>query len=158
MSTDIKLSKAQIYEISQSGGSFGSWLSKLEKKALTNISIPLARDNVLVLVSNLNSNAINKFERKTSGEGSLRAGKWFTLFVSKENMNNIIKIIKSLEDSDVLIDRVTETVKLEIKTGRRISWSFVSTFSCFTSATNNFFGSKRYKWNRSSKSRKRIYE
>ena len=112
MSTDTKLSKAQIYKISQPGGYFGSWLSKLEKKALTNISIPLARDNVLVLVSNLNSNAINKFERKTSGKGSLRAGKWFTLFISKENMNNIIKIIKSLEYSGVLIDRVTETVKL----------------------------------------------
>ena len=30
-------------------------------------------------------------------------------------MNDIIKIIKSLEDSGVLIDRVTETVKHEIK-------------------------------------------
>ena len=31
-------------------------------------------------------------------------------------MNNIIKIIKSLEDSEVLIDEVTEKVKHEIKT------------------------------------------
>ena len=30
-------------------------------------------------------------------------------------MNYIIKIIKSLEDSDVLIDGITETGKLEIK-------------------------------------------
>ena len=30
-------------------------------------------------------------------------------------MNDIIKIIKSLEDSSILIDRVTETVKHEIK-------------------------------------------
>ena len=30
-------------------------------------------------------------------------------------MNNIIKIIKSLEDSGVLIDGVTQTVKDEIK-------------------------------------------
>ena len=30
-------------------------------------------------------------------------------------MNDIIKIIKSLEDSDVLIDGFTETVKHEIK-------------------------------------------
>ena len=30
-------------------------------------------------------------------------------------MNDIIKIIKSLEDSDVFIDGVTETVKHEIK-------------------------------------------
>ena len=30
-------------------------------------------------------------------------------------MNNIIKTIKTLEDSDVLIDGLTETVKHEIK-------------------------------------------
>ena len=34
MSTDIKLSKAQISKIIQSGGSFGSWLGNLGKKAL----------------------------------------------------------------------------------------------------------------------------
>ena len=33
-------------------------------------------------------------------------------------MNDIIKIIKSLEDSGVLIDGVTETVKDEIKNNR----------------------------------------
>ena len=32
-----------------------------------------------------------------------------------ENMNDIIKIIKSLQDSGVLIDGDTETVKDEIK-------------------------------------------
>ena len=68
MSTDIKLSKAQISKIIQSGGSFGSWLGNLGKKALTNIAIPLARDNLPGLVSNLISNAINKFERKISGK------------------------------------------------------------------------------------------
>ena len=36
MSTDVKLSKAQISQIIQSGGSFGSWVSNLGKKALTN--------------------------------------------------------------------------------------------------------------------------
>ena len=34
---------------------------------------------------------------------------------SNENMNDIIKIIKSLQDSGVLIDGDTETVKDEIK-------------------------------------------
>ena len=34
-------------------------------------------------------------------------------------MNDIIKVIKSLEDSGVLIDEVTETVKHEIKKTRR---------------------------------------
>ena len=50
-------------------------------------------------MSNLNSNAINKFERKISRKGALRAGKGFTLFISDEDMNDIVKIIKSLEIS-----------------------------------------------------------
>ena len=55
-------------------------------------------------------------------------------------MNDVIKIIKSLEDSSVLVDGITETVKHEIKkkTRRQISWSFVSTFSCFFSVIYNF--------------------
>ena len=44
MSTDIKLSKAQISRIIQSGGSFGSWLGNLWTKALTYNAIPSARD------------------------------------------------------------------------------------------------------------------
>ena len=64
ISTDKKLSKAQISKIIQSGGSFGSWLSNLAKEAPTNIAIPLARGNLPGLVSNLTSNAINEFEKK----------------------------------------------------------------------------------------------
>ena len=150
MSTDIKLSKTQICTLIQSGGSFGSWLCNLGKKPLTNIAILLARDNLSGLVNNLTSNAINKFERKISGQGVVRAGKGFTLFTFNENMNDAIEIIKSLEDSGLLIDGITETVKHEIKKTRRwISWSFVSTFSRFISAASNFFSSQRYKWKRS---------
>ena len=36
------------------------------------------------------------------------------LFILNEDVINIIKIIKSLEDSDVLIDGITETAKYEI--------------------------------------------
>ena len=75
----------------------------------------MARDNKHGLASNLTSNTINKSERKISGKGAVRAGKEFTLFISNEDMNDTIKIIKSLEGSGVLIDRVTETVKDEIK-------------------------------------------
>ena len=42
-------------------------------------------------------------------------GKGFTLFILNEDINDIIKILKSLENSDVLIDRVTETVNHGIK-------------------------------------------
>ena len=66
-------------------------------------------------------------------------------------MNDIIKIIKSLEDSGVLIDgvTVTETVKHEIKKQEdKFSWNFVSTFSCFISANSNVFSCKWYTWER----------
>ena len=44
------------------------------------------------------------------------------------------------------------------KTRRRISWSFVSTCSPFIITTSWFFSSNRYCWDRSWKSRERIYE
>ena len=130
-------------KIIQSAGSFGSWLGNLGKKALTDFAIPLARDSLTGWVSKLTSNAINKFEREINGKGAVRAGKSFLyLFWMK-----ILMI--SLEDSGVLIDRVIETVKNEMKKRRRISWSFVSTFSRFNGASSNFFSSKKDKWNRS---------
>ena len=43
ISTDIKLSNAQISKIIQSGGSCGSWLANLGKKSLSNVVIPLAK-------------------------------------------------------------------------------------------------------------------
>ena len=142
MSTDIKFSLAQISKIIQSCVSFGSWLGNLGKEALTNIAIPLARDNLPGLVSNLTS--------AVSGKGVVREEQMLTLFISNEDMNDIIKIIKPLEDLGVLIDGVTETAEHKIKKARRsISWSFVSTFSRFNNATSNFFSSKRYKWERS---------
>ena len=45
----------------------------------------------------------------------MRAGKWFILFIWNGDINDTIKIINSLEDSRVLINGVTETVKHEIK-------------------------------------------
>ena len=70
MSTDIKLSKAQASKIIQSGESFRLCLGNLRKKALANTAIPLARDKLPGLVSNLTSSAINKFDRK-KGEKDL---------------------------------------------------------------------------------------
>ena len=75
----------------------------------------LAGDSSPGKVSNLTSNAINTFKRKIKRNGAVRAGKGFTLFISNGDMNDIIKIIKSLEDSGVLIDEVTETAKYKIK-------------------------------------------
>ena len=111
-------------------------LGNLDKKVMTDLTIFLPRGNLPRLVRKLASNAINKFKRKVSGRGAMRVGKGFNLFFSK--------IIKSLEDLDVLIDGITERVKYEIKkTRKRISSWNDSTFSRFISVTSDFFSSKR---------------
>ena len=47
----------------------------------------------------------------------MKAEKGFTLFISNEDVSNVIKIMKRLEDLSVLTDRVTETVENQIKAG-----------------------------------------
>ena len=64
MSRYIKLSKAQISKIIQSGRTFGSWLANVGKKALRKSAILLANDNIPGLVSILASNSISKFKKK----------------------------------------------------------------------------------------------
>ena len=51
MSTDIKLSKAQISKITKLGATFGSWLGNLGKKVITDLAIPLARHENELFVS-----------------------------------------------------------------------------------------------------------
>ena len=122
LSIDVRWSKAQIYRIIQSGGSFCSWSANLGKISITNVSIHLATNNLPRLVSNLTLSAIKKLDRKISVKGTVRVGKGFTLFISNEDINAIMKIIKSLEDSGALTDGVAERVKNEIKKTRR--WIF----------------------------------
>ena len=59
--------------------------------------------------------AIQK-KKKMRERGIVRGEKAMTLVISNENTDNIIKIIKSLENSDILIDGVSETLIYEIKT------------------------------------------
>ena len=68
----------------QSGGTFGSWLDHLGKKALKNVAISFAGDNLSGFVNNINSNA--------------RAGNTFSLILLNKAVN-IIKMKKILEDS-----------------------------------------------------------
>ena len=91
MSTDIKLRKAQTSKIIQSRIFFGSCFSNLEKRTQTAVAIPLARHNLPGLVANWAANAINRFERRISGNEAVIARKGFALFISNENMNDIIK-------------------------------------------------------------------
>ena len=66
-----------------------------------------------------------------SGKGIVRAGKEFTLFISNEDVDDVIRIVKSLEDSETLNDGVTEAVKHAVK-NNWISCCFVSTFGCLS--------------------------
>ena len=65
------------------------------------------------IASNAASDSINKVERRISGKIILMAGIGFTLFISNEDMDDIIRIINSLEDSRVLVDGVTDIVEHE---------------------------------------------
>ena len=70
---------------------------------------------VINVASNAALNAINKFERKISGTGTVRVGKGFILFISNEDVDDIIKIVNSLGNSGILIDRITKAVEHQIK-------------------------------------------
>ena len=85
--------------------SFGSWLCNLGKLVIIDVTIPLAKYNLPGLVNNLPSNAVYKFERKIIGKRAVRTWKIFILITLNEDMDGIIKFIKTLEDLGVLIDR-----------------------------------------------------
>ena len=63
MSTDLKLSKAQISKIIQSGGFLGSLLSKLADP-LMKVAIPLAKNVLALLGITAAASAIDAFKRK----------------------------------------------------------------------------------------------
>ena len=67
----------------------------------------------------------------TSRVGVARAGKGIALVITNEDADNIIRILKSLENSGVLIDEVSEIVKSDKKKTTRISWYVIRNFRCF---------------------------
>ena len=79
-------------------------------------------------------------KKKISGKRAVRVGNWFTLFISNEDMDDIIKFVKLLEDSGLLIDDATETEKYEIrKTITCILWCYDCTYGYFIGSVNVFF-------------------
>ena len=94
-------------------GSLSNLGKAMGKAAITDIVISLDKDVLPGLVSskasNATSNVVHKLGRKISGKGAVRAG--LTLFISNKDINDIFKIIKSLEKSGLLNDGATETVK-----------------------------------------------
>ena len=61
------------------------------------LAVPLIKYVLSKLATKRASSAIGKFENKISGKGEVRAGKKFTLFISNKDMDDIIKIVESLE-------------------------------------------------------------
>ena len=109
MSTDLKFSKAQINKIIQSGGFLGSLLSKLAR-ALMKVAIPLAKNVLAPLGITAAASAIDSgIKKKIHGSGTT------ILIISNEEMNDIMKITQALEDSNILLKGVTNTIKDETK-------------------------------------------
>ena len=127
--------------IFQSGGLLGKTLGDLGKKALLDISVPLAKDVFPKLATKATLSILDKSVRKVSGKGAVRAGKGFTLFISNKNMDDISKIVESLENSGLLIDGATETVKHEIKKQGRFG-----AYDFYTETTYCFVINKFYDW------------
>ena len=116
MSTDIKLSKTQISKITPTGGLLGSLLSKLAGP-LMKVAVPLAKNILTPLGITAAASAVDAgIQKKMHGSGTT------TLIISNEEMNDIIKIVQALEDSNILLKGVTKTNKNETKKiKRRIS-------------------------------------
>ena len=109
MSTDLKLSKAQISKIIQSGGFLGSLLNKLAGP-LMKVAIPLAKNILAPLGITAAASAIDAgIQKKIHGSGTA------TLIISNEEMNHKVKFIQTLEDSNILLKGVTKTIKNKAK-------------------------------------------
>ena len=111
-STDLKLSKAQINKIIQSGGFLSKLLGPLLKTGLPlikNVIKPLAKSVLIPLGLTAAASAADAgIHKKILGSGNT------TLIISNEEMNDI-KIVQTLEDSNILLKGVTETVENETK-------------------------------------------
>ena len=109
--TDIKLSKAQIKKLIQSGGFLGKLLSKLAGP-LMKVTMPLAKTVLAPLGLTAAMSAIDgSIQKKIHGSG-------FKLIIEEEDIKDIIKIIKELENSGILLKGVSKTIENEIKEQR----------------------------------------
>ena len=105
MSTDLKLSKVQISKEIQSVGFLRSLLSKLARP-LMKVAVPLAKTVLAPLGITAAASAINAgIQKKGHGSGTT------TLIISDEEMNDIMKIVLALDDSNNLQKGATKTIK-----------------------------------------------
>ena len=101
---DIKLSKAQIKKLIQSGGFLGKLLSKLAGP-LMKVAMPLAKNVLAPLGLTAAMSAIDGgIQKNIHGSG-------IKLIIEEEDVQDIIKIIKELENSDILLKGVSKTIE-----------------------------------------------
>ena len=114
LSTDMKLSKTQISKMTQPGRFLGRLLGPLltaELPLMKNVIKPLAKSVLIPLGSTAAASAADAGIHKKV----LRSGNIITVIISNDEIEDIIKIVKSLEDSGLLLKGVTETVQNEVK-------------------------------------------
>ena len=100
----IKLSKAQIKKIIQSGGFLGKLLSKLAGP-LMKVALPLAKNVLAPSGLAASMSAIDgSIPKKIHSSG-------VKLIIEQEDMNDIMKIIEALENSGILLKGVSKTIK-----------------------------------------------
>ena len=114
-SANIKLSKTQLSKMIQSGGFLSRLLGPLLKTGLPlikNVTKPLAK-SVLILLGLIAAASVADagIHKKILGSGHNNT----TLIISNDEIHDIIKIVKSLEDSGLLLKGVTKTVQNEVK-------------------------------------------
>ena len=118
-STDIKLSKTQLSKMIQSGGFLGRLLGPLLKTELPlmkNVIKPLAKSVLIPLGLTAAASAADAgIHKKILGSGNNNNT---ALIISNDEMDDILKILKSLEDSGVLLKGVSETIQHEAKEQR----------------------------------------
>ena len=115
-SADIKLSKTQLSKMIQSVGLLRGLPGPLLKTGLPltkNVIKLLARSFLNSLVLTATASAADAgIHKKILGSGHNNTA---TLIVSKHEMKDIIKIVKSLEDSSLLSKGVTKTDQNKVK-------------------------------------------
>ena len=109
MSTDIKLCKAQVSKIIEFWGFLGSLLSKLAGP-LMKLAVALEKNILCPLGITAAASAVDAGTQK-----KIRDWGTATLIISNEEMNDTMKIVQALEDSNILLKRVTKTIKNETK-------------------------------------------
>ena len=111
-STDIKLSKTQLSKMMQHGGFLRNLLGKLAGP-LMKVAMTLAKNVLAPLGLSAAMSAIDgSIKRKMLGSGAT------TLIISNDDMDGILKIVKSLENSGVSLKGVSETIQNEAKEQR----------------------------------------